>query len=81
MVTSCGCMCRFAGHYGACQITATPRRTHLVGGLTVVPGAEVCEPCFDAVAESVRHGRSRAGRSAERNASLLLGATGETVRA
>lgn len=57
MLTSCGCMCKMAGHYGICQITASPGRYHIVSELTVTPGAEVCQACFDAVLHAAQRQR------------------------
>lgn len=49
MLPACGCMCEMAGHYGICQVAPEPGRRHISRNLSVTPGAEVCQACFDAV--------------------------------
>lgn len=46
--TMCTCLCLQAGHHGVCLAVAAPGRKHVRHGLSAVPGADVCEPCFAA---------------------------------
>jgi len=50
-MATCACLCSVNGHYGICQVTANPDRTHGARGFAVPSNAAVCEPCYQAVRE------------------------------